>query len=677
MSDFNKFRDAVKAKFDKMTKNNQNVFFVDIDKHTIWDTYISAFPEGTNPLYKERTTHDCVFCKGFIRKIGKVVAVNKSGKLETVWDVNVGGTYQIVADALADAVKARPIAGIFRLEEQKVGMASNRQQIDTGDIITWHHFHAEVPKEFVLRRGQSYGDVHGDFLTNQAVLKRSVEEISLEAIDIVLELIDQNSLYRGQEHLKTVKDLREVKKAYDSKRGAKAKDVFLWTESVKQGMRSRFKNTVIGTLLVDISEGVDLETAVRSFETKVAPHNYKRPTALITQTMINKAQDTITELGLEDALQRRYAVEGDLTVNNVLFVDRSTQQKMKGGALDDLLKPTAKEKTPNLDKVQEIGIEEFIAKVLPKAESLEMFVENKHTSNLVSLIAPVNENAPGLFKWDNGFSWSYNGEVTDSIKERVKKAGGNVTGDVRVSLSWFNHDDLDLHVIEPSRNVIYFGNRVSRNTGGHLDVDMNAGGRMSREPVENIVWPNKNRMVKGDYEVAVHNFSKRETVDVGFELEVEIDGNVQVFSYTKAVRNGDRVNVLTLSNDGRTVKIKDAKVDSTSASKEVWGINTEQFQKVKMVMNSPNHWDGQTVGNKHWFFMLEDCANPEQARGFYNEFLTNELEKHRKVFEVLGSKMKAEESDQQLSGVGFSSTQENAILCRVRGAFNRTVKIKF
>ena len=29
----------------------------------------------------------------------------------------------------------------------------------------------------------------------------------------------------------------------------------------------------------------------------------------------------------------------------------------------------------------------------------------------------------------------------------VKRAGGNVTGKLRVSLSWFNHDDLDLHVV--------------------------------------------------------------------------------------------------------------------------------------------------------------------------------------------------------------------------------------
>jgi len=94
-------------------------------------------------------------------------------------------------------------------------------------------------------------------------------------------------------------------------------------------------------------------------------------------------------------------------------------------------------------------------------------------------------------------------------------------------------------------------------------------------------------------------------------------------------------------------------------------------------MLSPNYWDDRTVGNKHFFFMLDGCSNEDKARGFFNEFLTDELTPHRKVFEMVGSKMKTEESENQLSGIGFSSTQRNYILCRVKGAFSRTVKITF
>ena len=91
-------------------------------------------------------------------------------------------------------------------------------------------------------------------------------------------------------------------------------------------------------------------------------------------------------------------------------------------------------------------------------------------------------------------------------------------------------------------------------------------------------------------------------------------------------------------------------------------------------MLSPNHWDGQTIGNKHYFFMLEGCTNPDPVRGFYNEFLSEDLRPHRKVFEALSSSMKCIPTKDQLSGLGFSSTIRNELFVKVD---NRPYKIIF
>jgi len=673
---FIKFRDAVNAQFNALVKAGE-LFVVDIDKDTLWDTYINAFPEGTNPMFRERTEHDCSCCKNFIRNIGNVVSINKNGNVSTVWDIALHDGYQDVSEAMRELVVGAPIRGIYRTSERKYGLIKNTEMRDDGSIHTWNHFYADLPRTVVVSgSGESAGRVIGDAQSTYGVLRRSVEDITASAIATVEELIKQKSLYRGQEHLKTVTDLKKVKKAYDKLGTDREKECFLWLKTVELGRYARFKNTVIGTLLDDLSNDVDLETAVSSFETKVAPENYKRTTALITKSMIDNANKKVKELGLEDSLHRRFAKEDDLTINNVLFADRESGLVADATPLDDLLSPTKPTKKPNLDKVQEIGIEDFIKDVLPSAQSLEVMMENRHTSNLVSLVAPVYANSEPLLKWDNGFSWSYNGEVTDSVKERVKKAGGNVVGDVRVSLSWFNYDDLDLHVREPGDHI-YFGNKRSRN-GGHLDVDMNVGAT-TREAVENVVYVDKKRMTPGRYSFYVNNYTKRESIDVGFSIQVEVGGEVQNLHYEKAVRGGQDVDVLTLdvSRDGsiKITPVKDMK--GGKQSQEVWGVKTEQFNKVRMVMLSPNHWDDNSVGNKHYFFMLEDCLNPDDTRGIFNEFLRPELVEHRKVFEVLGSKMKAEHTDQQLSGVGFSETKNDAILVKVGGSFNRVLKVKF
>jgi len=96
-----------------------------------------------------------------------------------------------------------------------------------------------------------------------------------------------------------------------------------------------------------------------------------------------------------------------------------------------------------------------------------------------------------------------------------------------------------------------------------------------------------------------------------------------------------------------------------------------------MVMHSPNHWDGEQTGNKHVFFILDGCKNPESTRGFYNEFLTDDLREHRKTMEMLAGKMLVSPSDEQLSGVGFSTTSKRSVVVKVQGATTRKIKVQF
>lgn len=212
----------------------------------------------------------------------------------------------------------------------------------------------------------------------------------------------------------------------------------------------------MGTLLIDLSNGVDLERAVKSYENIMAPSNYKRPTALITKKQIEAAQKKVEELGLTDALPRRHARVEDISVNDVLFVNRDTRARMKGGIFDSL-KETSTVNPKEYTKATEISISEFVTNVLPHSKDVQILVENKHIPNFVTLTAPENPDAGQLFKWKNNFAWVYNGSMADSFKEKVKAAGGNVNGFLRCSLHWFNYDDLDLHVTEPGGNEIYYG----------------------------------------------------------------------------------------------------------------------------------------------------------------------------------------------------------------------------
>jgi len=676
---FVKFRDAIITHFDDMQKKYDNLFVVDLDKDKFYEFYLSVYPEGTNPMFRERTEHDCSTCRHFIKSIGNVVGI-KEGKIETIWDVTVDDkTYQIVANAMADYVKTKAIQDFYFSKESSAGCLENYEQSEDGSVRTWQHFYLKVPQKYVTfgvdEKKAQMRDIRNVFF-------RSLSEFSISSIDTVLELIAQNSLYRGNEWEANLKKLRGYKIAFD-KLDEKEKELFAWEKAGEAGIAvGKIRNHSIGTLLIDINEGMDLDQAVTRYEKVVAPTNYKRPKAIFTQKMVEEAQNKITELGYSDSLARRFATIDDITVNNILFSNRDVAKEKNLDVFGEL-KSEATSNPNKFNKVEEISPEKFVQNVLPTARELEVYFDGKNEKNLCSLIAPKNKGAKTMFKWNNGFSWAYKGNITDSlIKENVKNAGGNVTGDLRFSIQWNdngdNNNDFDAHCTEcfagGRHNEIYYCDKRSVYTRGQLDVDIiQPNGKVA---VENIYWTSRNTMSDGKYIFYVHNFNHRGGRS-GFSAEIEFDGTIYKFCYDKELRQNEKVMVAEVTLKDGQFTIKEL-LPSTTASKDIWGIKTNSFVPVSVVMYSPNYWDEQDgIGNKHYMFMLKGCVNDETPNGFFNEYLKPELEVHRRVFEALGSKMKCEDSENQLSGLGFSATKRDELVVKVIGSTERLLKIKF
>ena len=183
-------------------------------------------------------------------------------------------------------------------------------------------------------------------------------------------------------------------------------------------------------------------------------------------------------------------------------------------------------------------------------------------------------------------------------------------------------------------------------------------------------------MKTGKYVFFVYQYSG--SVRNGFRAEIEFDGQIYSFDYSKSMRTGEKVQVaeVTLNADG-TFTIKEL-LPSNVSSKDVWGVKTNQFVPVSVICYSPNWWDTDNgIGHKHVFFMLKDCINPEQPNGMFNEYLKEELLTHKRVFAALGSKMHVKDADDQLSGIGFSTTKRDEVIVKVKGKTERVVKVKF
>ena len=686
--EFTEMRDKLMEHFNEMIKDIDHLFEVAVDKDELWNLYLDSFPVGTNEIYRERREHDCSCCRQFIKTIGNAVTI-KDNKIETIWDFRTDDTtYQPVLNALSAYIKSRAVSDIYVSKFKKIGTLQNYEEMEDGHMHEWTHFFVELPDRFVDKSSRSEGDIKGGFRDTRNVFKRSLDEIDMDSLDTILELINSNTLYKGEEWKGALTEFRKYKKEYDKLTSDSEKELYAWEKSVKAGIAiGRIRNHSIGTLLVNVSEGMDLDTAVKKYEQIVAPSNYKRPKAIFTKKMLEDAKKTITELGYMDSLQRRFANLNDITINNVLFSNKSAARRIVGA--DDIFSQMEKDvvvSPKKFSKVEEISAQDFIDKVLPTAKEIEAFVENKHEKNFVSMIAPISPDAKTMFKWNNGLSWAYSGNITDSdMKQNVKAAGGNVDGVLRFSIMWNegqnDNSDLDAHCKEPDGNEIYFGNCRKPSTsrcGGQLDVDITRPMEqmVGKPSVENITWADMSHMKPGVYKFFVHQYAARGSK--GFKAEVEFNGEIYSFEYNKPVSGNVQVAEVTLDKNGN-FSIKEKLLGNSSvSSREIWGVNTNQFIPVSVISYSPNYFDEQEgIGHRHLFFFLKDCVNTEEPNGFYLEFLDNDLMKHKRVFEALGAKCHVEDTDDQLSGIGFSMTKRAELVVKVKGATERVMKIKF
>lgn len=684
--EFKEFRNMISDHFKTMTKNVDTLFEVGVDKDEMWNTYLDSFPIGTNEIFRKRREYDCSCCRQFVKQIGSVVVI-KNNELETIWDLGIhDDKFEPVAKAMSDFVRRHCVTDVYVSKFKKVGTEYNYEQYEDGTMKKWEHFHIILDDKFVDKTARSIGDIKGGFRDTKNVFKRSLDEISMDALDTVLELINSNTLYKGEEWKTILMEFKRYKKEYEKLSSDDVRDLYTWENSVKAGIAiGRIRNHSIGTLLVNVSNEMDLDTAVKKYEQIVAPTNYKRPKAIFTKKMLEDAKKTISELGYMDSLNRRFATLDDITVNNILFSNKDAAKRISDSS--DIFGELEKQAVVNprkFSRVEEITANDFIKNVLPSAKEVEVLVENKHSNNFVSLIAPCNKDSKSMFKWNNGLSWAYSGNITDSdMKQNVKAAGGNVDGVLRFSIQW-NEDgrdncDLDAHCIEPNRNEIYFSNcrkpSLSSMTG-QLDVDIiHPNGKVA---VENITWSDKSKMKPGVYKFFVNQYSG--SARNGFRAEIEFNGEIYSFDYSNSMRTGQDVyvaDVILDTNGEFTIKEK-ISGNSKVSSRTVWGISTNEFTPVSVVCYSPNYFDEQDgIGHRHLFFMLNGCKNDEEPNGYYNEFLKSELEKHKRVFEALGSKCHVEDSEDQLSGIGFSMTKRAELVVKVKGATERILKIKF
>jgi len=704
----------IKQQFDLMCKTGK-LFRVDISGQTIWNTYITSFSNSENPKFRDpdSSTHNCNNCKNFIRRYGNIVAIDDNGELITLFGGNnTEVQYMNAANVLNDLIKSSTIANVFfetydelnslpyescnkTQSKYRLGIDSNFKKytaeevaifgvVTEDKVYTFNHLHLDVPTKFVDKSGRSIEAIMAYYRDKYNVFKRAMKEISLDTLELVKDLITQGSLLDGTAHLHSIDEMISYVKIQPLNCNL---DIWYWLTIYNMDERvAKFRNTLIGVLCVELTEGEELNKACTNWNKRVDPANYHKATAPITKKQIEEAQTFVTENGYLESFDRRLATIDDINVTEIKHI--STDNGIKPVTIFDNVKSTSTQhKRANFDKIEEISIDKFMSDILPVCTSVEAYVTNKHEGNLVTLTTANIADSKPIFKWNNNYSWTFNGNLAgkSQIKEAVKLQGGKVDGVLRFSINWAEGDasdnsDLDAWASESNETMIGFDTGYRKDDGnrrtpmsGQLDVDITQPrDRGNKNIVENIAWDDLSKMKDGIYTLWVNQYAGRGSK--GFKAEIEFDDQIYSYEYNNRVVGNVIIAHVDLKDGKFTIRHS---LPCGNSNKDIWNVETNNFHKVNLVCLSPNHWRDNEVGNKHYMFMLNECKADGIIRGFHNENLLTNLLTYRKVMEVLGNTNMITPTGKQLSGIGFNATVRDELIVKVAGSFKRMLKIKF
>lgn len=713
MKEINKL---LQEQFDLISKDRV-LFRSSVSGEDLWKTYLGGFNNPPKFRSMDTSIYDCNYCHSWFRQYANIVAVDKDWNIISLFDIpesKMPDEYKNSWIALRDVIKAAGISGKFvetysYLADNKTPFESNPKTdqrsyklgveknvkfytkddverypthwLKEGDTMTFEHFWINIPRDLIDFTGRTKADLCAPWKVGMEVFKRGIEEIPVEIVENVLELEEQGSLLNGSTYVNMLKNVRQAMLEYQTI-PAEKKEAWFWKKSVILGPQALFRNNVIGTLLLDLTAGeLDTEEACREFNKKVDPTNYMKASAPITKKQIQEAQKFVEENGYTESLKRRCATIDDIMVSDILHSNQDAGETKTVISVFDTLKATGEKRKFDPTKVPEIGIEDFMKDVLPGCSNLELYLTANHKNNFVTLLTSEDKNSKPLFKWPNNFSWTYSGDLTgkSTITKAVKAKGGTVDAPFRFSIMWNEEGDARRCDLDAHLNIsaglgdfyhIYYGNK--RVCGGELDIDIRIPG--DQVAVENIFWKDRNKLVPGKYKFSINNFNGG--VNRGARAELLVDGVLYSYDVPTEIKN--TVDIVEVVVDGSgNIKVGKSKYskDQFDTVENVYGLSTADFHKVSLACLSPNHWQGNGVGNKHYFFMLAGAKAPDKIRSLHNEFLIPELHKHRKVMEVLGTQLKIDSTEGQLSGLGFNSTVRDSVIVRVDN--KRLIKINF
>jgi hypothetical protein len=652
---------AMQSQFAAIAGGERPLFTTDLTE--IFASFLASLPPALHRHYT------CNCCRRFLDRFGGLVVVGEDGQLASaLWpDAAVPAAFAPFVAAMRAQANKATITGVFLTSDGMLGTPL------TGE---WPHLAVPIPAD---RRHQGLvsnaNQVAAGKKQDLGVLKRGLDEFDVPTVRKALDLLTTGGLYRSDKAEGVVHWVLGLHEMRSFVRDDRLRENLLWVAAATAPPGfCQIRSSMIGTLLEDITADLPFDTIKERWATKMAPSQYMRAQAAPSAGNIAQAEKIIATLKAAGALGRRYAHLAELP--QILW--RAPAAPAAPAGVFSHLTPKARPAREPAAPPVTMSWETFAHTVLPEARLIEAQVPTS-PDRFVALVTAAEPGAPPILQWDseqarNPFSWYYAAGIDAEIRRRVLGAGGTHENcDIRASLLWNNRNDLDLHVIAPSGEHIYFSSKKGK-CGGWLDVDMNVSGNTDT-PVENIRWT-RGVAPDGRYRFYVQNYRFHEPSRSPTPFRVELEVNGEVFHHDSVISPSQQTGAASDLDVAVFDHVAGQKLGTpprgmrSAQDKSTWNLVPGQWTRVSSIVPSPNLWGDRplTQHGQHLFFLLDGCRDTVRGtgRGFFVETLRSEFHPIRSTLEAYAASADiagAEEAD--ACGLGMSDQSPWNLALRV------------
>ncbi|MFW9801185.1 MAG: hypothetical protein ACFFFC_00910 [Candidatus Thorarchaeota archaeon] len=374
----------------------------------LFQMFLDGLPE------KERQHHNCRTCRQFVETYGNLVTIGgTTGMINPImWRFPKVNLYIESFKRIREYVSKSKVTGIFVSANSEWGTPCNSSE--KSPVGEFHHMSVTPPASIVFKNclltpEQKMAEKREEY----SMLIRSLKQFSMEDAMQAERILASETLYRDEKCLEGARWFHSVTKIFRSEY-SHVRNNLIWRKVAEAPPGfCHVKNTMVGTLLQDIKDGLSFETIKRRFDEKMHPLKYQRPQVPPKEGNIKQAEKVVKHSGSSKALERRFARLEEI---QTIWTPKVTKVQKQDNSVFGHLTSKNKNKSSKSIELPTVTMtwEKFSRAVLPIADQIEFYVPYERRS-YIALITAVHPDAPPILQWDtekcrNPVNWYvYNG----------------------------------------------------------------------------------------------------------------------------------------------------------------------------------------------------------------------------------------------------------------------------